>query len=145
MPFGLQGAPGVFQELMEILASQCKHDPKVREILVNGHLASFFDDTGLGTQTEEEHYFLLEKWFQTCLTNHIRINLSKCSFFETEIDYLGYSLGWGTWKPSSKRVQAILNYFKVQNVKELRSFLGAMNFYRRHVKNFTFHHPPSPT
>jgi len=142
MPFGLQGAPGVFQELMEILASQCKHDPKVREILVNGHLASFFDDTGLGTQTEEEHYFLLEKWFQTCLTNQIRINLSKCSFFETEIDYLGYSLGWGTWKPSSKRVQAILNYFKVQNVKELRSFLGAMNFYRRHVKNFTFHHPP---
>ncbi len=80
MPFGLQGAPGVFQELMEILATQCKQDPQVRKILDSGHLASFFDDTGVGTLTEEEHYYLLEKWFQTCLKNNIRIKLSKCQF-----------------------------------------------------------------
>ena len=49
MMFGLQGAQGIFQELVEILASETKQNPKVREILVNGHLASFFDDTGLGT------------------------------------------------------------------------------------------------
>ena len=30
----------------------------------------------------------------------------------------------------------------MKNQKELRSFLGAMNFYRRHVKNFTFSSAP---
>ncbi len=141
MPFGLQGAPGVFQELMEILATQCKQDPKVRQILTSGHLASFFDDTGVGTLTEEEHFYLLERWFQTCLTNNIRIKLSKCSFLEVNLDYLGYSLSWGTWMPSPKRVQSIMNA-QIGTLKDLRSFLGALGFYRRHVKNFTFSSAP---
>jgi hypothetical protein len=40
-----------------------------------------------------------------------------------------------------KRVLAILKA-EVYNLKELRSFLGAMNFYRRHCKNFTFSSAP---
>ena len=86
MMFGLQGAPGVFQELMEILISQCKQDPQVRKVLENGHLAAFLDDTGIGTQTEEEHYLMLEKYFQICQKNQIRIKLSKCAFMETQTD-----------------------------------------------------------
>ena len=141
MMFGLQGAPGIFQELMEILISQCKQDPEVRKILETGHLASFFDDTGIGTQNEEEHFYLLEKYFEICKKNQIRIKLSKCSFLEIETDYLGFSLGWGTWKPSAKGVSGILKS-EIKNQKDLRKFLGAMNFYRRHVKNFTFSSAP---
>ena len=103
MMFGLQGAPGVFQELMEILASKCKQDASVRKILENGHLASFFDDTGLGSQSENDHYALLEKWFQVCLENKVRIKLSKCEFLKEEIDYLGFSIGWGKWQASKKK------------------------------------------
>ena len=76
-----------------------------------------------------------------CLANQIRIKLSKCSFFETDIEYLGYNLGWGTWRPTTKRVQAIMN-FEVQSQKDLQRFLGALNFYRRHVRNFTFSSAP---
>ena len=67
MPFGLQGAPGTFQELMEILLGKTKQFPEAREILKAGHLASFFDDTGLGTQTLAEHYTLLECYLKVCL------------------------------------------------------------------------------
>ena len=141
MMFGLQGAPGVFQELMEILISQCKQDSQVRKILESGHLASFFDDTGIGSQTLDEHYYLLEKYFQICQKNQIRIKLTKCSFLDEEIEYLGFTLGWGTWRPSQKGIQAILRA-QVKNQKDLRTFLGAMNFYRRHVKNFTFSSAP---
>ena len=102
MMFGLQGAPGIFQELVEILACETRQNPKVREILENGHLASFFDDTRLGSQTEDEHFFLLEEYFKVCLKNQVRIKLSKCSFLDTEIEYLGYFLGWETWKLMEK-------------------------------------------
>ena len=30
----------------------------------------------------------------------------------------------------------------MQNVRDLRSFLGAANFYRRHIRNFTFSSAP---
>eukprot|EP00667_Euglena_gracilis_P023977 EG_transcript_27322 len=69
MMFGLSNAPGIFQELMEILTSQCKTDLRVREILKDGHLASFFDDTGVGANSEEDHLYLLEKWFEVCRKN----------------------------------------------------------------------------
>ena len=57
------------------------------------------------------------------------------------MEYLGFDLGWGCWKPSSKKVHAILKS-EVRNLKDLRHFLGAMNFYRRHVRNFTFSSAP---
>ena len=141
MMFGLQGAPGVFQELMEILSTKCKENDEVRKILKNGHLASFFDDTGLGTQTEDEHLYLLECYFRVCQESHIRIKLSKCQFLQESIEYLGYDVGWGQWRPSSKRVQAIQKA-EVHNLRDLRAFLGATNFYRRHCKNFTYSSAP---
>ena len=36
-----------------------------------------------------------------------------------------------------KKVQAIAN-FRVNNLKDWRAFLGACNFFRRHVKSFTY-------
>ena len=133
MPFGLQGAPGTFQELMEILIGKTKQDQTARKILQNAHLASFFDDTGLGTQTLEEHYTLLEKYLEVCKENHVRIKLSKCEFLQENMDYLGFELGWGWWKPSSKKVDPLMSA-KVTSLKDLQRFLGALNFYRRHKK-----------
>ena len=37
----------------------------------------------------------------------------------------------------SQKLEAI-SKFRVKSLKDLRTFLGACNFYRRHVKNFTF-------
>ena len=136
MPFGLQGAPGVFQEMIELLCSKVKANPKLKPILTNGHLGAFFDDCGIGTQTIEEHVILLEAFLSECQRNHIRVKLSKCEFMKEEFEYLGYTLGYGTWSPSKKKVEAILKA-KVTNLKELQSFLGAMNFFRRHVPNFS--------
>ena len=63
--------------------------------------------------------------------------MSKCDFMSETIEYLGFELGWGTWKPTSKKVNALLKS-EIRNLKDLRSFLGALNFYRRHIPNFTY-------
>lgn len=141
MMFGLQGAPGVFQELMEILTGKAKQDEKTRKIISQGHLASFFDDTGLGTQTLDDHFYLLERYFQICKENQVRIKLSKCEFLQERMEYLGYELGWGWWRPSQKKVEPLMSS-KVSSLKDLQRFLGALNFYRRHLKNFTFSSAP---
>ena len=136
MPFGLQGAPGVFSELMEILCGKVKRIPDIKAILKNGFCGAFFDDVGLGADSEEAHLKLLENFLKICAEHQIRIKLSKCEFLQTEMDYLGYHIGWGQWSPSPKRAEAI-SKMKVKTLSDLRSILGAANFYRRHIPNFT--------
>ncbi len=58
-------------------------------------------------------------------------NLAANSFFCThEIEYLGYILSRGGIKPQPKKVQAILALNPPNNVKELRYFLGMVQYYR---------------
>ena len=67
MPFGLQGAPGVFQEMMEILCTKVRSKPQLKDIFVHSFLGAFFDDCGLGTQTEEDKFVLLDEFLKICL------------------------------------------------------------------------------
>jgi len=137
MPFGLQGAPGIFQEMMELLIQKVKLQPNLRQILSQTFLGAFFDDCGLGTDNEEDHLKILEELLKVCQANNIRIKLSKCDFMQEEIDYLGFNIGWGTWKPCKTKVEAIMR-IEVKNLKDLRKFLGVLNFYRRHIPNVTY-------
>jgi len=136
MPFGLQCAPAVFQEMMKILISKVTFKPKLKNALQKGHIGAFFDDCGLGSQTIEDHLMVLECLFQECQKHQIRIKLNKCEFEKIDMVYLGYHIGYGWWAPSPKKVEAI-SRAKVGSLKDLQSFLGAMNFFRRHVRKFS--------
>ncbi len=67
-----------------------------------------------------------------------KVNAAKSSFCAHEIEYLGYILTRGGIKPQPKKVQAILALNLPNNVKELRHFLGMVQYYRdmwaRHSK-----------
>ena len=137
MPFGLTNAPAIFQELMEKVVAQAKM--KKEDLFVQGkaHLAAFFDDSSIGANSLEDCLKVLKVWFEVCQENNLRIKLSKCEFLKETLEYLGFEVGHKVWKPSSKKVEA-LQKAKITNLKSLQSFLGACNFCRRHVKNFTF-------
>ena len=57
-------------------------------------------------------------------------NVAKSLFCAHEIEYLGYILTREGIKPQSKKVQAILVLNLPNNVKELRHFLGIIQYYR---------------
>jgi hypothetical protein len=54
---------------------------------------------------------------------------AKSSFRAHEIEYLGYILTRDGIKPQLKKVQAILTLNLPNNVKELRHFLGMVQYY----------------
>ncbi len=60
----------------------------------------------------------------------LKINAAKSSFCAHEIEYLGYILTREGNKPQPKKVQAILALNLPNNVKELRHFLGMVQYYR---------------
>jgi len=58
---------------------------------------------------------------------------AKCVFGATEVTFLGYTvLAEGTW-PLEEKVAAINHYQQPVLVKDLRRFLGTLNFYRRFI------------
>lgn len=64
------------------------------------------------------------------------VNLKKCEFVVRELEFLGYLVGNGQVKLILDKVQVILNIFVFMKKKEVRLFLGFINFYRKFIENF---------
>ena len=60
----------------------------------------------------------------------LHVNVKKSSFTLHEIEYLGYVLLRDGIKPQPEKVSAILSLNESQNVKEVRRFLGIVQYYR---------------
>ena len=60
----------------------------------------------------------------------LRVNAEKSIFGSDEIEYLGYVLTREGIKPQRKKVSAILAIEPPRNVKDLRKFLGMVQYYR---------------
>lgn len=63
------------------------------------------------------------------------LNASKCIFRVREIEYLGYLITDRGIQPLPAKVETIRSFPKPSTIKQLRQFLGIINFYRRFIKN----------
>ena len=53
------------------------------------------------------------------------------------VEYLGYVLGEGVIRPGERKIRAIADYPRSENVHDIRRFMGLVNFFRRFVPNFS--------
>ena len=63
--------------------------------------------------------------------------MSKCDFGKTSLIYLGNIVGGGELKIDPSKVKFILEWPKPSNVTEIRSFLGAAQYWRKFIANFS--------
>ena len=69
------------------------------------------------------------------MENILTINLEKYHFFRSEVKFLGQILTSTGIKPDPDRIEAIQNFSRPRNLKELRGFLGLINFYTKFSRN----------
>ena len=102
MPFGVANAPALVQELMNKILYILRRRPLVQELISRAaEMEAHTDNVSLGTNTQEDHVLLLRECFIVCQENHLRIKLEKCEFMKEEMEYLGFDVGYGWWKPAS--------------------------------------------
>ena len=147
MPFGVANAPALFQKLMNKILYILRRRPLVQELISRGaEMEAHIDDVSLGTNTKEDHVLLLREFFIVCQENHLRIKLEKCELMKEEMEYLGLDVGYGLWKPPASKMQPLqdmqIRDDPKKGLHDVRSFVGACNFYRRHIHNFTYSSAP---
>ena len=147
MPFGVTNAPALFGELMNKILYILRCRPLVQELISWGaEMEAHIDDASSGTNTKEDHVLLLREFFIVCQENHLRIQLEKCEFMKEEMEYLGFDVGYGWWKPAASKMQPLQDMQIRDDPKnglhDVRSFVGACNFYRHHIHNVTYSSAP---
>lgn len=122
MPFGLRNAAQSFQRF-------------IHEVLQGLNFAyCYIDDVLVASKDEEEHLRHLELVFQRFRNYGILLNCSKCTLGVSEVKFLGFSVSAEGSKPLPEKTEAIKNFVRPGNAKQLRQFLGMFNFYRRFVR-----------
>jgi len=61
----------------------------------------------------------------------------KCEFHSNSVEYLGYVLSLSGLTMSDTKVKTIQEWLEPKKVKDIQSFLGFANFYRRFIFNYS--------
>lgn len=68
--------------------------------------------------------------------DRLKAKLSKCSFFQPEVRYLGHVISANVVSTDPAKVGAVAKWPPPRTVSELWSFLGFASYYRRFVEGF---------
>ncbi|GFX74342.1 retrovirus-related Pol polyprotein from transposon 297 [Trichonephila clavipes] len=127
MPFGLCNAPATFERLMETVLKGLTFEACL----------IYLDDVIIGGRTFEEHLQNIRKVLSKLSDANLKLNPSKCKFFQKDVNYLGHIISAEGVRTDPEKVSAVKNWKRPENLRELRSFLGLCTYYRKFVKGFS--------
>ena len=98
----------------------------------------YIDDLMIFTSTDnqEEHDRIMLEVLRRLRDNDLFVKPKKCCFRVTEVDFLGMIVSHNGIKMDPEKVNAILKWPELTNVKQVCAFLGLSNFYRRFIKDY---------
>lgn len=102
----------------------------------------FVDDILVISKTYEEHLEHLKRIWDRLIQANMTLKFEKAKFFQESISYLGFKISQDGLEPEKEKIRAILEFPSPKKQKDLRSFFGLINFYKRFVHNLSFFMKP---
>ncbi|GFX62377.1 retrovirus-related Pol polyprotein from transposon 297 [Trichonephila clavipes] len=116
MPFGLCNAPATFERLMETVLKGLTFEACL----------IYLDDVIIGARTFEEHLQNIRKVLSKLSDANLKLNPSKCKFFQKEVNYLGHIISAEGVRTDPEKVSAVKNWKRPENLRELQKLPGTM-------------------
>src|SRR5690606_3419587 len=98
---------------------------------------AFLDDILVTGTSKQDNFEKVIKVLTVLAEAGLKVNLKKCRFLQHEIEYMGYRLSEKGSCPNSSKVDAISKAPAPENVSQLRSYLGLLNFYHKFLPNIS--------
>jgi RNase H-like domain found in reverse transcriptase/Reverse transcriptase (RNA-dependent DNA polymerase) len=119
LPMGLCNSPNIFQEKMSKLMAGLEF------------VQAYIDDLLVITKgSYQEHLNKLEVVFNRLQDAGLKVNANKSFFARDSVEYLGYTLSREGIMPQSTKVEAIQHIAEPKNKRDLRRFIGLVNYYQ---------------
>ncbi|XP_055701773.1 uncharacterized protein K02A2.6-like [Phlebotomus papatasi] len=125
LPPGIRCAPGIFQELVEKMLAG------IDNVIV------YFDDICVATNSEKENLSTVKKVLQRLQEFGFHVRMEKCKFFSPTIKFLGVIVDETGLRADPEKISAIRDMPAPKNLPELRSFLGAIQFWGKFIKSMS--------
>jgi hypothetical protein len=97
----------------------------------------YLDDILVFSDDPSEHPAHVREVLKRLRANDLFCKPEKCEFHSDEIEYLGFIIGRDGIQMDQKKIVKILDWPTPRNVKDIQSFLGFANFYRRFIHGYS--------
>jgi hypothetical protein len=119
LPMGVCISPDIFQERMSTLMDDLKS------------VRVYIDDLLIVTSGSfEEHMVKVDEVMKRLHDAGLKCKIDKCKFAVPEVEYLGYIITREGVKPDPKKIKAIIDLERPRDKKQVRQFLGMVQYYR---------------
>ena len=128
MFFGLSNSPATFQRFM---------NDSFKDMIAEGWLIVYMDDMLITSRNKEEDIERTRQVLQRMKELDLHLKLKKCRFGVEEVDFLGLILRPGEIAMDPTKLSGIAEWPTPTKVKDVRSFLGFANYYRRFIGDYS--------
>ena len=127
----------IFFEMINSLVTFQAIMNKILEDLVNeGKVAVFVDNVLVGTETKKAHNEIVEKVLRRLKENDLYVKPEKYTWKVRKIGFLGVVIEPNGIEIEKEKVDGVLSWPELKNMKDIRKFLGLTTYYRRFIKDF---------
>jgi len=127
MPFGLTNAPAAFRRFMNNVFSD----------LLDVCVVVYLDDILIYSNDITQYWKHIKEVLKRLCKSGLYTKAEKYEFYSSSVEYLGYVLLPSGLTMSDAKVKTIQEWPEPKKVKDIQSFLGFANFYRRFIFNYS--------
>ena len=121
--FGITSAPAIWQRSIDQVLDGV------------GGTSCILDDIIITGKNDQEHLDHLEEVLKRLQEHGLRINREKCDFFQKKVTYCGHEVDRDGLHKTQEKIDAVVNAPRPENVQQVRSFLGLVNYYHKFLPN----------
>ena len=107
-----------------------------KDLIDEGVVIVYIDDILIFTEDLELHRKVVNRVLDILRKNKLYLKAEKCEFERTQVEYLGLIISHGKMGIDPVKIEGVTKWLVPTCVKDVQSFLGFVNFYRRFIQDF---------